>query len=51
MEKEIVIDEPAGMWIALAICGINSENMILWHPLHLFSLESLISETINYWKN
>ena len=26
--KEIVIDELAGMWIALAICGINSENMI-----------------------
>ena len=27
--KEIVIDELAGMWIALAICGINSENMII----------------------
>jgi phosphatidylglycerophosphatase A len=27
--KEIVIDELAGMWIALAICGINSENMTI----------------------
>ena len=26
--KEIVIDELAGMWIALSICGINSENYI-----------------------
>ena len=31
--KEIVIDELAGMWIALAICGINSENMIFMAPL------------------
>lgn len=30
---EIVIDELAGMWIALAICGINSENMIYLAPL------------------
>jgi phosphatidylglycerophosphatase A len=27
--KEIVIDELAGMWITLSICGINSENMII----------------------
>ncbi|MDZ7817983.1 MAG: phosphatidylglycerophosphatase A, partial [Aliarcobacter sp.] len=27
--KEIVIDELAGMWITLAICGINSENMTI----------------------
>ena len=31
--KEIVIDELAGMWIALSICGINSENMIFMAPL------------------
>ncbi len=27
--KEIVIDELAGMWIALAICGINSSNTLI----------------------
>jgi phosphatidylglycerophosphatase A len=27
--SEIVIDELAGMWIALSICGINSSNMII----------------------
>jgi len=27
--KEIVIDELAGMWIALSICGINDSNMII----------------------
>jgi len=27
--KEIVIDELAGMWIALSICGINESNMII----------------------
>ena len=26
--KEIVIDELAGMWITLAICGINSSNVL-----------------------
>ena len=31
--KEIVIDELAGMWIALSICGTNSENMIFMAPL------------------
>ena len=31
--KEIVIDELAGMWIALSICGINGENMIYLAPL------------------
>ncbi|XOB62477.1 phosphatidylglycerophosphatase A [Campylobacterota bacterium DY0563] len=27
--KEIVIDELAGMWIALSICGINQENLYI----------------------
>ena len=27
--KEIVIDELAGMWIALSICGITQENFII----------------------
>jgi phosphatidylglycerophosphatase A len=31
--KEIVIDELAGMWIALSICGINSENILIMAPL------------------
>ena len=31
--KEIVIDELAGMWITLAICGINSGNMIIMSVL------------------
>ena len=31
--KEIVIDELAGMWIAISICGITSENMIIMAPL------------------
>ena len=31
--KEIVIDELAGMWIALAICGINSENFLIMSVL------------------
>lgn len=31
--KEIVIDELAGMWIALSICGINSENTLILAPL------------------
>lgn len=31
--KEIVIDELAGMWIALSICGINSENMVIMATL------------------
>ena len=31
--KEIVIDELAGMWITLAICGINSENILFMAPL------------------
>lgn len=26
--KEIVIDELAGMWITLSICGINSQNLV-----------------------
>ena len=31
--SEIVIDELAGMWIALAICGINSENVFILAPI------------------
>jgi len=31
--KEIVIDELAGMWIALAICGITSENFLIMSAL------------------
>lgn len=31
--SEIVIDELAGMWIALSICGLNSENAIYMAPL------------------
>ena len=31
--KEIVIDELAGMWVALSICGITNENMIYTAPL------------------
>lgn len=31
--KEIVIDELAGMWITLAICGINIGNMIIMSVL------------------
>lgn len=30
---EIVIDELAGMWLALSICGINSENIYILAPL------------------
>lgn len=31
--KEIVIDELAGMWIALSICGINEENFLIMGAL------------------
>ena len=31
--KEIVIDELAGMWITLAICGINNSNVLIMAPL------------------
>lgn len=31
--KEIVIDELAGMWVALSICGINENNMIIMGAL------------------
>ncbi|WP_375725298.1 phosphatidylglycerophosphatase A [Arcobacter sp. KX21116] len=31
--KEIVIDELAGMWLALSICGITNENMFYLAPL------------------
>ena len=31
--SEIVIDELSGMWIALSICGLNSENILFTAPL------------------
>ncbi len=31
--SEIVIDELAGLWIALSICGLNSENILFMAPL------------------
>ncbi len=31
--KEIVIDELAGMWLALSICGINDQNVYILAPL------------------
>lgn len=31
--KEIVIDELAGMWIAISICGITQENMMIMAPI------------------
>ncbi|MFA7090910.1 MAG: phosphatidylglycerophosphatase A, partial [Arcobacteraceae bacterium] len=31
--KEIVIDELAGMWLALSICSINNDNMLYLAPL------------------
>ncbi len=31
--KEIVIDELAGMWIAISICGINQENFFIMSAL------------------
>ncbi len=31
--KEIVIDELAGMWIALSICGINQEHFFIMSAL------------------
>lgn len=31
--KEIVIDELAGMWLALSICGINDENFYIMGAL------------------
>lgn len=31
--KEIVIDELAGMWIALSICGITQDNMVIMGAL------------------
>jgi len=31
--SEIVIDELAGMWIALSICGINGSNILIMAPL------------------
>ena len=31
--KEIVIDELAGMWIAISICGITEANMLIMAPI------------------
>ncbi|QDF27746.1 phosphatidylglycerophosphatase A [Halarcobacter anaerophilus] len=35
--KEIVIDELAGMWIALSICGINEQNFYILSILAFLS--------------
>lgn len=40
--SEIVIDELAGMWIALSICGLNSENILFMAPLAFIFLDYLI---------
>ena len=34
--KEIVIDELAGMWITLSICGITQDNMLIMAVLAFF---------------
>ncbi|TLP39457.1 phosphatidylglycerophosphatase A [Arcobacter arenosus] len=43
--KEIVIDELAGMWIALSICGITQENMII-----MASLAFIYFRVFDIWK-
>ncbi|AXH13782.1 phosphatidylglycerophosphatase A [Malaciobacter mytili] len=43
--KEIVIDELAGMWIALSICGINESNMII-----LGALAFIFFRIFDIWK-
>ena len=43
--KEIVIDELAGMWIALSICGINSSNIII-----MASLAFIFFRIFDIWK-
>lgn len=43
--KEIVIDELAGMWIALSICGINQENQLI-----MGSLAFIFFRVFDIWK-
>jgi phosphatidylglycerophosphatase A len=43
--KEIVIDELAGMWITLAICGINSSNV-----LFMASIAFIFFRLFDIWK-
>ena len=43
--SEIVIDELAGMWIALSICGINSSNIII-----IASLAFIFFRIFDIWK-
>ncbi|RXJ68017.1 phosphatidylglycerophosphatase A [Halarcobacter ebronensis] len=43
--KEIVIDELAGMWIALSICGINQENFYI-----LSALAFIFFRVFDIWK-
>ena len=43
--SEIVIDELAGMWIALSICGINSSNIII-----MASLAFIFFRIFDIWK-
>ena len=44
--SEIVIDELAGMWIALSICGINGDN-ILKKVLQTFHTGSIFKSATN----
>ena len=46
--KEIVIDELAGMWIALSICNINIENIP--HTIILCILSFLYFRLFDIWK-
>lgn len=43
--KEIVVDELVGMWIALSICGITQENMII-----MASLAFIYFRLFDIWK-
>ena len=43
--SEIVIDELAGMWITLSICGINSSNIII-----MASLAFIFFRIFDIWK-
>ena len=43
--KEIVIDELAGMWIALSICGLNEENFLV-----LSALAFIFFRVFDIWK-
>lgn len=43
--KEIVIDELAGMWIALSVCGLNEENFLI-----LSALAFVFFRVFDIWK-